>query len=138
MRKPESHLPSPSSGVALLEALLALTLFSLVAVSLVIAVSNLGDLVADQKRHSLVTNRVQTLLEEKLRLPQISTGEERVGPDELGVRYVTEVREPSLESDEGVALVGLFEIIVTASWRERDNTERIQADALRYGGLAGS
>lgn len=121
-----------SSGVALLEAMLALALFGITVVSLVGVLRNMSLLTVESSRRAHALNHAQSLLEAELRSYQVIEGVTRTGPDDLGISYEVRV-EPHLElvNQTGSTLPGMYRILVIATWREGAQIETLEAETLR-------
>lgn len=113
----------------LLETLLALMIFSLAVVALVEAVHQLGATTLHRRRESAVQERMRSLLIEHTRLPK--------PPAEFQVRendviYTVRRMPLALHNQAGLPLNDLFEVRVTADWREGRILQQATAETWVY------
>lgn len=127
-------LGSPASrlrvGFTLLEALLALMIFSLAVVALVEAVNQLGRTTVQQRRETQVQERLRSLMTERTRLPLPEQKELKV--QEEDVTYVVTHEPLELQNKDGQMLQGLYEVKVTARWVEGREVQEISAETWVY------
>ncbi len=124
--------PRHPSGIALLEAMLALALFGLVTVSLVGALQNMTLLAVESTQQTSAIHGMRSLMEESLRGPSIETGTQEIGPDEMGILYQVSVTPDLTQVNEnGLALPDLYLIEVSATWQEGNRRESLTAETLR-------
>lgn len=123
---------SRKAGIALLEAMLALAVFGLVTVSLVGALRNMSLLTIETAQETHAIQAMRTLMEQRLHSPELELGVKKIGPDELGISYRVKMDpEDSLRDENGLALPGLYQIEVTASWKEGEQVRSLSAETLK-------
>ncbi len=116
-------------GFTLLEALLALMVFSIAVVALVEAVNQIGNTTLHRRREATVQERMRSLLIEHTRLPNMPA-EAKVQEDD--VTYTVRRVPLELRNQDGLPLPDLFEISVTAAWLEGSVTQRATAETWVY------
>lgn len=120
-------------GILLMEALIALTIFSIMAVGFARALS------AIRRNSMLVEQRMQvaaivdSALRETLTLPTLEEGTSTRDLEELNQLDVLTTVEPmEIENEEGRLLQQMFRVTVSARWYE-DGQEKIKtAEGWRY------
>tara|TARA_R110002096_G_scaffold54517_13_gene140603 strand:- start:9691 stop:10110 length:420 start_codon:yes stop_codon:yes gene_type:complete len=123
---------SRNTGVALLEAMLALAVFGLVTVSLVGALRSMSLLTIESAQEAHAVQAMRTLMEQQLHSQEVEPGVTRIGPDELGVSYQVNINpEVSIIDGNGIALPDLYQIEVIAAWKEGDRTQSRRAETLK-------
>lgn len=123
---------SRKAGIALLEAMLALAVFGLVTVSLVGALRNMSLLTIETAQETHAIQAMRTLMEQRLHGSELELGVAKIGPDELGISYRVKMDpENSLLDENGVVLPGLYQIEVTASWKEGEQVRSLSAETLK-------
>ena len=121
-----------NKGVALMEAMLAAMVFSLVAVSLVGSIQQMGRLADRTRTESDVMRQLQARIEEQVRNPFIQAFHRKSKPDETGVSYEISVQPVEIQNSEGVRLSQMFRIYARASWKSGQVTQTREAETLRY------
>ncbi len=116
----------------LLEVLLALTLFGLVAVALTQALSQVGQLAVEGQRDLHVINGLQSALLEGSKVSVMEPGITTSDPDSLGIRYETTVEELELYNVESQQLPNMYRIQVKATWEDNGRQEEEIAETFRY------
>ena len=127
--------PEGRRGLAsfvLLEVLLALTLFGLVAVALTNALSQVGKLAVEGQLELHVINGLQSALLESSKIPEMEAGTFRSEPDILGIVYETTVEEMEIYNVDDEALTNMFRIEVRALWEINGRPEEEVAETYRY------
>ncbi len=124
-----------SGGVALLEALFAVAIFGLVAVSLLGALRDLGQLSVETGIESAILLQMRALLEEELRDPLVELRSRSLGPDSSGVTYFVTTQPELRRNRSGQPLDGLYSILVRAEWREGTRPQFREATTLRHASL---
>jgi Tfp pilus assembly protein PilV len=116
----------PPAAFTLLEALLALLVFSTAVIALVGAINGTGQASVDARRQRLVQTRLESLLVEATRLRETPAGvgapdafvarEFRV--EEEGVVYQVKIAPLELTNREGQALPQLMKVTAKAVWQD--------------------
>ncbi len=115
----------------LLEVLLALGIFSVGIMSLAICLDRTIEIVNANRRHAAIRQELQTRLDD-LRQSSLSVGVQKENDDALGVKYVHEVSLLQIENDEKTLLNNLYDVKVTASWRENNQEQTDTAEIYVY------
>lgn len=131
MSAPQS-MPAMRRGFTLLEVLLAVLIFSLAVVSLVEAVNATGRTALLGRRERMVQARLDALLLEATRAPDFmdKVGQGQSQEDKVtegDVTYTTRIQRLDLTNEESQPLTDLFEVTVTARWREGRDEQAVQA-----------
>ncbi|WP_050030884.1 hypothetical protein [Verrucomicrobium sp. BvORR034] len=119
-----------AAAFTLLEALMALMVFSTAVVSLVAAINGIGTAWNDMREDLVVQTRLESLLVEATRKPDpnqpmghIAPGERKV--QENGVAYLVKIEPLELSNKEGHELPQLMRVRAIARWNDggRDREE---------------
>lgn len=115
----------------LLETLLALMVFSIAIVALVEAINQLGGHTLQRRHSAAVQERVRSILIEQTR------SQDPKPPEDLQIKEGTityDVKRTPLElfDRDGNAVVGIFEVRVTATWQEARAREQVSAETWVY------
>jgi Na+-translocating ferredoxin:NAD+ oxidoreductase RnfG subunit len=111
--------------------MLALTIFSLVAVALTTAVQQTADAAIILRDESQVRLELQNLLTETATL-KLKPGRTEVKVGDGRVHYVTVVRAVSAKTAAGVVLTNLYDITAQASWRASGQDRSDHAEVIVY------
>ena len=134
----ERFNPCSESGFSLLEAVLALAVFSFAVVSLVKALNEISLATSESAETLEISEQLRSYLTEVLYNPNIEAGQAETGPDELGLWYQSVV-EPvdDLQNFAGSTLANLYRVEIRAVRKTGGGREEIvdQAETLRYGPL---
>lgn len=117
----------------LLEALLALMVFSIAVVALVEAINLSGLASSEARLEGRVQARLEALLLETTRLSQTNGYDSPPGLldtvlTEEGVQYHLKTGELELTNQDGEPLPGIYAVKVTATWRESMRTQTAEAE----------
>ncbi|MDB4408740.1 hypothetical protein N9165_01585 [Akkermansiaceae bacterium] len=115
-----------------MEALIALTMFSVMAVGFAKALSVIrrNSMLVEQRMQ--MTEVVDSALRETLTLPTLEEGETIIDLEERDMEILTIVEPMEIENEEGKLLQQMFRVIVSARWYE-DGREKIEtAEGWRY------
>ncbi len=128
---------SSPAGFTLLEAMLALFIFSTAVVALVEAVNATGRTFHMARREGQIQDRLETLLVEATRDPLYEPGvrtavstEREV--EEEGVSFLIRHEPLDFRSAEDVALGELYEVSVTARWMEEGQKQEATVQTWVY------
>lgn len=123
-------------GYLLLEVVLAMGLFALVATGFTRALQYAADASDLAAREMQVTRILQSSLDEALSLPILEEGETTEDLEERGMRIVTRFeRLEELENQQGQLLQEMWRISVTAYFRQGVVELNRSASICRYGRL---
>ena len=111
----------PRQGFMLMESILALSLFAVVGVALITALSEIGRRAYDARREGRLARILDSELRAAMMVPILEEGETVTSLDEFKLELTTTV-EPMLEMEnqDGVALQQRFRIEVQDSWYENN------------------
>jgi len=123
-------------GFALLEVVLALTLFAIVGTSLSMALNSVGKIAGEARLEMSLTRLLDSELRAAMSLPQLEEGRTTKTLDEREIEIETTI-EPleELENEEGRLLQQMFRIQVKAVWWENNEWQEISAETWRYARL---
>jgi Tfp pilus assembly protein PilV len=112
-----------SAGFTLLEALLAMFVFSIAVVSLVTAINTMGEAAVESRRELQIQGRMESLLMEATRSPEWLQGGQVNKPEdktvkEAGVTYLIQAEEHELENSEAATLTDFYRVSILARWEE--------------------
>ena len=122
-------------GFVLMEVLMAIALFSLVAVALTKALGQVGNLAVEGRRELHVMNGLQSALMEASKVPNLEEGSYVSEADVMGVSYETTVEEMELYNEDGEILNDMWLVRVRAFWVENGEDREDIAEVYRYGPL---
>lgn len=122
-------------GFLLLEAILAVSILSVIAVSLTVAVDRLGAVAMESQREMAMMRNLETLLTWHLRDPNIEPRQEESAPDAYGVIYQSLVEEIELFNVDGEALPEMLRIQIRAVWQEPSGLQEQIVETYRYARL---
>lgn len=117
------------SGLLLFEVLLAVTIFSLAAVSLAVALSETLDAFREIRRESEVRIQLQTALAETTG-QRINIGKETLQLGDGSVVYSREITALERENQFREPVLGLYQVLIRADWQE--GTRRRDREVLQY------
>lgn len=119
-------------GFLLLEMVLALTIFAMVATGFVVALQRMSQAATQARDELRLTRILETALNENLSRPVLEAGEySDVTVD--GKFDILAVIEPieDLENEEGLPLNDMFSIRITARWYEQGNWQEREIETWR-------
>ena len=122
--------PSTSeSGLLLFEVLLAVTIFSLAAVSLAVALSETLDAFREIRRESEIRVQLQTALAETTG-QRLSLGKENLPLGNGSVVYSREIITLERENQFREPITGLYQVLIRADWQE--GSRKRDREVLQY------
>ena len=123
------------SGMTLLEVVIALAVFSIAALALVGTINKIADTATDSQRLLEVEQKLESLIDEYGKVPQVRELEEEIkpGPDGVAYRVVIEQMK-DLKNQEGRFLQDTFRVRAIARWNDGSGPTEISAETLRYAG----
>lgn len=110
-----STRPWTRGGFALLEVIMAVALFSMVATAMTLALDRLAVASVVVKKESLLLRALESELTELRHARQLPMGVSRREPDAFGISVVREVSSLQARTDRNEPLDGLFVARVTAT-----------------------
>ncbi|MEM7147440.1 MAG: prepilin-type N-terminal cleavage/methylation domain-containing protein [Verrucomicrobiota bacterium] len=122
-------------GFVLMEVLMAIALFSLVAVALTKALGQVGTLAVEGRRELHVMTGLQSALLEASKVQQMEEGSYVSEPDVMGVTYETTIQELELYNEDQEILGDMWLVTVRALWEENGIEREEIAEVYRYGPL---
>lgn len=130
-----SWLAHSRSGMTLLEVVIALAVFSIAALALVGTINKIADTATDSQRLLEVEQKLESLIDEYGKVPQVRELEEEIkpGPDGVAYRVVIEQMK-DLKNQEGRFLQDTFRVRAIARWNDGSGPTEISAETLRYAG----
>ena len=124
-------------GFILMEAVLALLLFSIVSVALITALNEIGRLAYEARREAILARLLDSELRLAMSTPVLEEGEVEKSLEELGGVDIKTIVEPleEIENQDGQFLQQMFRIEVQAVWWENDDWAEMSAETWRYARL---
>jgi len=121
------------SGFILLESILALALFAIVAVGFTVAIQQVA-FTANRSGESMRIQRVlETLLTEASKVVRFEEVEEGLGQDEKGVYYSKLIEEVELLNMDEQELQNMWRIAIIAEWEDvSGRSMQNVAEMIRY------
>lgn len=119
----------------LLEALLAITIFSISITGIVLALQTSSTLVQNVSREAWIQKQLKSALAEALKATQTQEefeAQKIISLEEFGAETVVDIIPSEMESAEGEVLNNLYEVIVTITWLENNNKQEASIDTLHY------
>ena len=119
----------------LLEALLAITIFSISITGVVLALQTSSNLVQSISRESWIQKQLKSSLAEALKATQTQEEFETqkiISLEEFGAEAIVDITPSELESVEGEILNNLYEVKVSITWLENNKTHEASIDTLHY------
>lgn len=124
--------PSPTGAFILLEVILAVGLFGMIAVGFTTALQQIA-LGALRSGDEMRLQRVlETLLTEASKASELEPGDFSIKTDERGVYYSREIVELELENMDGSPLEGMFRVVVRAQWDSPNGDRERLVEIIRY------
>lgn len=120
-------------GFILLESILALALFAIVAVGFTVAIQQVA-FTANRSGESMRIQRtLETLLTEASKVVRFEAVEEGIGQDDKGVYYSKLIEEVELQNMDEQQLQNLWRIAIIAEWEDASGrTMENVAEMIRY------
>ncbi len=118
-------------GFTLLETLLALMVFSVAVVSLVEAVHEMGEHTLLRRREAAVQERMRSLLVQYSRLP-VPDPLAAIEVKDRDATYTVQHTLLELRNKDGIPVTGLYEVRVTAAWKEGRLQQHASAETWIY------
>lgn len=111
------HWVQRRAGSLLLEVLLAVGIFSVGIVSLAVCLDRTIDTVNMIRRDTRLRQELQTRLDD-LRQNRLQVETKDEDPDNYGIQYTHDISLLQIQSDRKTLLNNLYDVKVTAKWRE--------------------
>lgn len=120
-------------GFVLLESLLALSIFGMIATGFTIAIFQVGKAAAGTGERMRIQRQVETLLTEASKAVEFEPGDEALGEDEKGVYYSRIIEEMEVINMDGQPLQSMFRVAIVAEWTDQSGRELSRiAEQIRY------
>lgn len=129
---PISPRKKAARGFLLMEAVMALLIFSIMAVGFTTALKMIRQNSMSVERHMKVTQILDSALIEMMSLPTLEEGEIVRELDEKEMVLVTTVTFLELENYHGEPLDEMYRVEVRAEWLEDNEIKRQSAEGWRY------
>lgn len=120
----------------LMESILALSLFAIVGVALITALTQIGRLAHDARREGRLARILDSELRAAMSVPVLEEGETVKSLDEFkaDIKTIVEPLE-EVENQDGQLLQQMFRIEVQASWYENNEWNEMFVETWRYARL---
>ena len=105
---------STSRGFVLLEVVLALALFGMVAVSMTVAINEIATTSRSARQEGQVLRAMESVLAEVAHQPELKEGVSSFPPNSEGVAANASIEKAILETKNKAALDHMFRIVVNA------------------------
>ncbi len=130
--KPNPH--GRGRGFLLLEMVLALAVFGMVATGFVVALHRMSDAASYAQSEMRLTRILDSTLDETLSLPVLEEGRESFTLPDSGMELTTTVELlEDLENENGEFLQEMFRIEVRARWFHKGEWHERMVETWRYG-----
>ena len=127
--------PQKSSGMTLLEVVLALAVFSIAALALVGTMNQIAEAATESQTILEIEQTLESLIDEYGKMPQMRNLEEDIKPGSDGVAYRVKVEQvKDLRNQDGQFLQDMFRIQAFARWDDGGGVIELEADSMRYAG----
>jgi type II secretory pathway component PulJ len=113
------------------EMLLALSIFSIVALSLTVALQQAADTARLLRQDSQVRHQLESILAESTTI-KLAAGKNEIAAGDQRVHYQREIAPVLAKNSRGQVLEHLWRITVRASWQETNQSRSSQADIIVY------
>ena len=121
-------------GFLLLEAILALAVFSTAATGFVVALHQMAKVAALAQNELRITRILDSALDETLSLPLLEEGTTTASVGKTGIEMATKITIlDKLQNEDGAPLQEMYLITVTAHWNESGAAKERSAETWRYG-----
>ena len=114
---------------------MAVSILSVIAVSLTVAIDKLGAVAMQSQREMAMMRNLETLLTWHLRDPNIEPRQETSPPDSFGVVYESMVEELELYNQDDAVLPEMLRIQIRAVWQEPSGMQEQLVETYRYARL---
>jgi prepilin-type N-terminal cleavage/methylation domain-containing protein len=129
-----SHVQK-SSGMTLLEVVLALAVFSIAALALVGTMNQIAEAATESQTILEIEQTLESLIDEYGKMPQMRNLEEDIKPGSDGVAYRVKVEQvKDLRNQDGQFLQDMFRVQAFARWDDGGGVIELEADSMRYAG----
>ncbi len=126
------HTGTEKSGFLLMEVVLALFIFTVVATSFTKALSSLWRNTSFVKEELVITQIMDSALNEALFLNRLEEGSREIYVPERDVNLETQVAELELENDDGSLLAQMWEVRVIARFTQDGKDQERRVRGWRY------
>ena len=116
----------------LLEVILAISLVSIIAVSLTVALKKIGDLAAKSQMEMAAMRGLESYMTEALRNPELEEMDSTLVDDTWGIEYRILVEPMEMKTSEDVVMTDMFRIEIRAIWRQHGVENEEVMETFRY------
>ncbi|MGJ8695156.1 MAG: type IV pilus modification PilV family protein [Verrucomicrobiaceae bacterium] len=122
----------PKRGFLLMEVVLALMVFGIMAVGFTkaLAVIRKNSMLVGERMQ--ITQIVDSALTETLMLPTLEEGSTVTDIEERDMEILTVIEPMEIETEEGQLLQEMYRVVVTARWYEDGREKQETAEGWRY------
>ena len=121
------------SGFILLESILALALFAIVAVGFTVAIQQVAFTANSSGESMRVQRTLETLLTEASKAVRFEESNDILGTDENGVEYRKLIEEVEMANMDGQELQNMWRVAIIAVWEDATGrTMENIAEMIRY------
>ncbi len=120
-------------GYLLMEVVLALLLFSVMAVSYTRTLAGIRRNSMEIENQMQIAQILDSALREAMTFPLIEEGETIVESDEREMQLLTRIEPMELLNEDGEILSNMFRVMVTATWRHNEIDQEQTVEGWRYG-----
>jgi type II secretory pathway pseudopilin PulG len=117
--------------MVLLEVIVALTIFALVSLGLVVALSKSFDAAKDRNAADAAVRGVRNQFA-LLRGTTITPGVQDVPVDGSGMTYHIEIAPEPMQDQKKQPVIGMYRATITAQWKQGGDTEKRQISQVFY------
>ncbi len=118
-------------GMVLLEVVIALTIFTMIAFSLVMALQSAFDAAMDRNEIDVAVRGLNNQLA-LLHSARLITGDQDLPDDGTGILYHETVAVEQLQDQKNLPLQNMYRATITATWTSRGQTEQRDVTELIY------
>jgi type II secretory pathway component PulJ len=120
-----------SRGFVLMEVILAAGIFALAGIALAMALNDLSKVYHQSRKVEAIRVELESRLAEA-RVMRVFETREKSDEDVSGVVYEKEVKQLQISNDDKIVLTGLYEISITAKWKEDIGPQEEKAEIYVY------
>ncbi len=123
--------PGSKRGVVLLEVIIALTIFALVSLGLVAALTGCFDVEKDRDMADKVARGLRNQFA-LLRGGPLSPGEQDVPLDANGMTYRISINPEPMQDQKKQPVIGMYRATITAQWQVEGKADQRQMSEIIY------
>jgi type II secretory pathway pseudopilin PulG len=118
-------------GMVLLEVIMALTVFTIVALSLVMALDSSFDAAKDRNEVDVALRGLKNQLS-LLHAAQVAPGETDAPDDGSGVLYHISIAQAQMQDQKNLPVASMYRATITATWKSRGEDQERDVTELIY------